>query len=196
MKINQSKVSAKKTLLAISAALVIAGCSSTGYDSTSNYHSDDVIGNKNSATIPDRTLNEHYTLKILSSGVSGNNYVRVSSVSLDDLVVIAAISETSLKNKTFVDILKNSGTKPISDSLFHLSPVFTHKDNFKISSIKVENINNDTVRDYLKSLGYKDNKHLVERISTFTYHNESMKLIEYILPSAEDYTKFYLMNAN
>lgn len=186
----------KKTLLGISVALAITGCSSTGYDSTSNYNGSNVIGNKNSATGPDRTLNEHYSLKILSSGVSGNNYIRVSSVSLDDLVVIAAVSETSLNNKTFVDILKNSGTKPIGNSLFHLSPVFAHKGQFKTSSVKVGDIANNNVHNYLRSLGYKDSKHVVERVSTFTYRNETMKLIEYILPSAEDYTKFYLMNAN
>lgn len=185
----------KKTLLGMSVALAIAGCASTGYDSTSNYRNSDVIGNKDSAISQDRTLDEHYSLKILSSGLSGDNYVRVSSVSLDDLVVIAAISETSLKNKTFVNILKNSGTKPISNSLFNLSPVFNRKGNFKISNIKVESIENDTVHNYLKSLGYKDSKHLIERVSTFTYHNETMKLVEYILPSAEDYTNFYLMNA-
>lgn len=188
------KKSIKKTLLGVSIALAISSCSTTGYDSTSNYNDSNLIGNKDSTTVPDRTLNEHYSLKILSTGVSGNNYVRISSVSLDDMVIIAAISETSLNNKTFVNILKNSGTKSIADSVFHLSPVFRRKGNFKISNIIVDEVKNPTVHSYLLGLGYKNSKHLVERTSIFTYRNETMKLVEYLLPSVEDYTKFYLIN--
>lgn len=186
----------KKLFLTILAMLAVTGCSTTGYDATSNYNDANVIGNKNSDTIPDRTLNQHYSLQILTSGVSEDNYVRVSLVSLNDMVVIAAISETNVKNKTFVNILKNSGTKPILNSVFHLSPVFTRKGNFKITNITVADIKNHAIHAYLVSQGYKNNKHLIERTSIFTYRNETMKLIEYILPSVEDYTKFYLMNAN
>lgn len=178
------------------AAFAITSCSTTGYDATSNYSAANAIGNKDSALVPDRTLNQHYSLKILNSGVSDDNYVRVSLVSLDDMVVIAAISETNLRNKTFVNILKNSGTKPITDSVFHLSPVFARKGNFKTANITVADVKNPAIHAYLVSQGYKNNKHLIERTSIFTYRSETMKLIEYILPSVEDYTKFYLINAN
>lgn len=190
------KKSLKNTLCAAAAAVALASCSSTGYDATSSYNDSNAIGNKDSATTPDRTLNQHYSLKILNSSVAGNNYVRISSVSLDDMVIIAAISETGLQNKTFVNILKNSGTKPITDSVFRISPVFKHNGKFKISNITVADIKNPTVHAYLRSLGYKNNKHLVERTSIFTYRSETMKLIEYVLPNVEDYTKFYLLNSN
>lgn len=188
------KNSLKKIILMALLSGGLAACSSTGYDNTYSFNDDNAIGNKNTTTVPDKTLNQHYTLKILKSGVSGDQYVRISSVSLNDMVVIAAVSSTSVHNQMFVDILKKS--KPIADTMYHISPIFKRKGKFKVTNIAVADIPSNTVRSYLFSLGYAKNKHVIERVSVFAYHNETMKLIEYILPSVEDYTNFYLVNVD
>lgn len=146
-----------------------------------------IIYNKASMTTSLKSLNPDFKVQLLKTGVQGSNYVRVSSLKLANIPVIAAISQTDLKNKTFVTLLANADTQPIGKMLFSPNSKFKRNSQMTVINTTVNSISNPVIKNYLKSIGYDDSQAIIERKSQFLYNSETMDLIEYILPSIKQF---------
>jgi len=140
----------------------------------------EVIGNKDSMVANDtsETVNGSYIIHVLKVGEEHGNLVRVVAVKLDYMPVLVAVSTTALKNKDFVQVLKNSGGKSISKDLAKLS---VKTDYGKTTTVVFAEIKNQTARDYLAKAGYSAKKHIMSRTVTFTKGNETMTTVQYII---------------
>lgn len=148
-----------------------------------------VVYNNASMTKTLKTLDNNLSVQILKTGVQGNNYVRITSLKLSDTPVIAAISQTNLKNTMFKDIIANADVTPIGVKLFAPDSKIKRRDDMQITQIKVRAITNPVIRNYLYSLSYTDNDTITQRYSEFYYKYQTMDLIEYILPSISNFTR-------
>ncbi len=65
-----------------------------------------------------KALNSNFSVQVLSSGMDNFNYVRISVLKLNNVPVVAAISQTNSSNETFVSILANAHNNSIGNKLF------------------------------------------------------------------------------
>jgi chorismate-pyruvate lyase len=134
-----------------------------------------------------KSLDNNLSVEILKTGVQGDNYVRIIALKLSNTPVIAAISQTNLQNKLFKDIIANADTTPIGTKLFTPNSSIKRRDDMLIRKIKLSSIKNPVVTAYLSKLGYTDNDLIIERYSIFYYQQQTLDLIEYILPSIDKF---------
>lgn len=172
--------------------LIFSGCSSQNTHVNSGTLKptlEQVVYNNASMTKTLKSLDNNLSVQILKTGVQGNNYVRIISLKLSDTPVIAAISQTNLKNKMFKDIIANADVTPIGVKLFAPDSKIKRRDDMQITQIKVRAVTNPVIRNYLYSLSYTDNDTITQRYSQFYYKQQTLDLIEYILPSISNFTR-------
>lgn len=148
---------------------------------------EELINNKGSMTTALESLKHNFSVELLKNGVLSNNYVRISSLKLDNTPVIAAIVSTNVANPTFVDILRKASTTPIGKMLFAKGADIHRRDDMKIIVLTVHDIDNSIIHKYLNSLGYNDSTRIVARNSEFYHQTETMSITEYVLPSMTKY---------
>lgn len=147
-----------------------------------------LVSNQASMTKTLKSLDPDLSVQILKTGVQNDKYVRIIALKLSNTPVIAAISQTSLKNSMFKDIIANADVTPIGVKLFAPnSPIKRHAD-MQISEVKLSSIKNRVLRNYVANLGYTDKDVIIKRYSQFYYQKQTLDLIEYILPSINQFT--------
>lgn len=149
---------------------------------------EDLINNKGSMTKALESLSSNFTVELLKNGIISNNYVRISSLKLDNTPVIAAVVSTNVTNSTFVTILRNANTTPIGKMLFAKDSGITRSD-MKVNVMIVQDVKNEIAHAYLNKIGYADKTHIVARDSVFTHDKETLDITEYVLPSMTKYFK-------
>lgn len=149
---------------------------------------EELINNRGSMTTALQSLSPNFTVELLKNGIISNDYVRVSSLKLDNTPVIEAIVSTNVSNSTFVTILRNANTTPIGKMLFAKDSGITRND-MKVSVMTVQDIKNQIAHDYLNKIGYSDKTHIVARNSVFMHDKETLEITEYVLPSMTKYFK-------
>lgn len=149
---------------------------------------EDFINNKDSMTKALQSLSPNFTVELLKNGIISNNYVRISSLKLDNTPVIVAIVSTNVTNSTFVTILRNANTTPIGKMLFAKDSGITRSD-MKVNIMIVQDVKNEIAHSYLNKIGYTDKTHIVARDSVFTHDKETLNITEYVLPSMTKYFK-------
>lgn len=149
---------------------------------------EELINNRDSMTKALQSLSHNFSVELIKNGVVSNNYVRISSLKLDNTPVIEAIVSTNVSNQTFVTILRNANTTPIGKMLFAKNSGIVRND-MKVSVMTVQDIKNPIAHDYLNKIGYDDKTHIVARNSEFTHQKETLEITEYILPSMTKYFK-------
>lgn len=146
-----------------------------------------LIYNPQSMTKSLKKLNPNLTVTVLDSGIQKHNdkqyYERNIALNLENIPILVATSQTTTYNKMFLDILQNSGTKPIGEKLFAASSSIKRNPVMDISKISIADIDNNILYKYLLNLGYHKNDLIIMRKSYFDYNKETMQLIEYILPT-------------
>lgn len=125
-----------------------------------------------------------------SSGIHNNNFQRIVVIYLDNIPIMIALSYTNCSCQKFFSILQEADTKPIGEFLF-VAHSGIKRAKMKIYQIKIKNIQNNVIRDYILQLPLPNNYAIYERKSRFTYHKdkktEKMFLIEYMLPGLEKF---------
>ena len=172
--------------------LIFSGCSTQNTRGSSEQLKptlEQVVYNNASMTKTLKSLDNNLSVQILKTGVQGNNYVRIIALKLSDTPVIAAISQTNLKNKMFKDIIANADTTPIGVKLFAPDSPIKRRNDMQISQIKISAIPNSVIRSYLYSLNYTESDTITQRYSQFYYQKQTLDLIEYILPSISKFTR-------
>lgn len=149
---------------------------------------EELINNKGSMTKALLSLSPNFTVELLKNGIISNNYVRVSSLKLDNNPVITAVVSTNVTDSTFVTILRNANTTPIGKMLFAKDSGITRSD-MKVNVMIVQDIKNEVAHTYLNKIGYTDKTHIVARDSVFTHGKETLDITEYVLPSMTKYFK-------
>ncbi len=171
--------------IALLSLLALAACTTP---QTLKPNLQQIVSNQASMTKTLKSLDPDLSVQILKTGVQNDKYVRIIALKLSDTPVIAAISQTSLKNPLFKDIIANADATPIGVKLFAPnSPIKRHAD-MQISEIKLSSIKNRVLYNYIASLGYTDKNVIIKRYSQFYYQKQTLDLIEYILPSINQFT--------
>lgn len=161
--------------------LLINGCS------TEKPTLDQIVHNPHSMTQTLKALNSNFLVQVLASGMDNSNYVRISILKLNNVPVVAAVSQTNANNKTFVSILANAHNNSIGNKLFAANSAIGREDGMRIRNILVKNIPNSTIASYLLNLGYASNQTIISRQSRFYYNSETLDIVEYILPTIGQY---------
>ena len=150
---------------------------------------DQLINNKDSMTKSLKGLNQNLSIEVLKTGRQSQNYVRISSLKLDNTPVIVAISKTKITNKWFCLLLVNANSSPIGNKLFAPDSE-VKRGKMIITKIYIEDIKDPVIIKYLNKLGsHLKEPFIIMRKSSFYYHEEDMDLIEYILPSINQFIK-------
>lgn len=147
-----------------------------------------LVSNQASMTKTLKALDPDLSVQILKTGVQNDKYVRIIALKLSNTPVIAAISQTSLKNPMFKDIIANADATPIGVKLFAPNSPIKRRADMQISEVKLSSIKNPVLHNYLASLGYTDKDVIIKRYSQFYYQKQTLDLIEYILPSINQFT--------
>jgi chorismate-pyruvate lyase len=168
---------------------IITSLSSCTTDNPTPTTLNEVVYNNQSMTTMLRTLSSDFTVTVLKSEVEEPNYVRIVELNLRNTPVIVAISSTNLNNPTFVNLLKNSQDVSIGNKLFANDSQISRLSNMTITNVRLKNIRNPIISNYLISLGYTPTQQFVKRHSYFNYKTETMDLIEYVLPSLNKFVK-------
>ena len=186
-----NKVSRVKVILLAWLILILASCANVGSNSSKPQEQtlEEFINNKGSMTVALKKLSPNFSVELLKNGVIANNYVRISSLKLDNTPVLAAYVSTNVSNQTFVQILRNASTTPIGKMLFAPGADIHRRDDMKITVMTVHEVNSAILHDYLHKIGYDDSTHIVARYSEFYHKDETLSITEYILPSMTKYFK-------
>lgn len=158
-------------------AFIIVGCSTSEpnkLDSVNKPTLEQLVNNKASITKSLKSLDKNLSVQILKTGTQGQNYVRIISLKLSGTPVIAAVSETNQKNAMFRDILANADVTPIGVKLFSPNSQIKRRDDMDISEVKISEIKNPVISEYLYSIGYTDNDVIIMRDSQFYYQKQTM----------------------
>lgn len=147
-----------------------------------------LVSNQASMTKTLKVLDPDLSVQILKTGVQNDKYVRIIALKLSNTPVIAAISQTSLKNPMFKDVIANADVTPIGVKLFAPNSPIKRHTNMQISEVKLNAIKNPVLHSYLASLGYTDKDIIIKRYSQFYYQKQTLDLIEYILPAINQFT--------
>lgn len=166
---------------------VLNNPNSTKPDILDNSQISTIINNKKSMTASLKQLNNHFSVSVLFNGLENKQYRRIVAIKLESTPVLVAMSSTSLKNKTFYNILSNSKDSSIGLKLFASNGKIKRDQNMQITKLKIKDIENNGVHNYILSLGYNDDQRTIKRSSIFRHQNESMQLTEYILPSINEF---------
>lgn len=135
-----------------------------------------------STTSSFKQMSDKYRLDVLSNGFIGEEFYRIVAIYVDDLGVMLGLSVTHQNHATFLDILQNAKHIPIGVQLFNPENQIT-RTNVSIFKINVSQITNLIITDYLALNGIIGEIYV--RQSDFIKNNETMSLIEYILPGLE-----------
>ena len=162
------------------------GCSINNQNTTiqgvNNMQIEKIAQDHGSLTKKLKTLNENFSIELLQTGNNSTEYRRTIAEKLNNVPVVMASSFTELKNTFFVDLLANSATKSIGETLFaHDSKVKRKQMNNK--HITIQEIKNPTIQEYLYKIGYNTQTKIIYRNSIFTFENQNMHIEEYFLPS-------------
>lgn len=139
------------------------------------------LANPGSTTIFFKKITKEYQLKILDNNYLANRLERITIIELDHIPVMLNLSYTSLTNSKFIDILENAATTPIGTKLF-VPNSGIKRAQMSVSQIGVNQIDNVIIQNYMHELGLDTKTQLYVRQSQFTYQDEVMHLVEYILP--------------
>jgi len=175
----------KKFLLVLLSGMVLCSyADSNGVAASADDPNQVTVVNRSTIVSSDRTVNNHYSLEVLQTGVVGDNYVRVAVINLDNIPVIVGVSKTNIKNKTFLNILKNAGNKRFGQTVMALNPQIKYRN--QDAAITIDQVKTPAVRAYLKSIGYTNDKKVIRRELVFSYQGESMTLTEFMLTNDEE----------
>ena len=152
-----------------------------------NTRLDEIINNPKSMTSSLKTLDNHFSVNLLYTGIESGYYKRFVDLKLENTTVIVASSSTKLTNTTFLDILSQSKGNSIGLMLFSPTSKIKRLPNMSIRHIQIQQINSLILYNHLIKLGYKPTQEIISRASTFYYKNETMMLIEYILTSINQF---------
>ena len=147
-----------------------------------------LVSNQASMTKTLKSLDPDLSVQILKTGVQNDKYVRIIALKLSGTPVIAAISQTNLKNPLFKDIIANADVTPIGVKLFAPNSPIKRNADMQISKVELSSIKNPILHDYIASLGYTGKDAIIKRYSQFYYQKQTLDLIEYILPSINQFT--------
>ncbi len=164
--------------------LILCSCSTTNKPTIEQF-----VNNPASMTKALKSLDNDLTVKILKTGVQQLNYVRIIALKLSGTPVIVAISQTNLKNKTFKNIIANADVTPIGTKLFAPNSLIKRKAGMEINQTSIASIKNSTIQNYILGLGYTKDDNIIMRTSQFYYQKEDLDLVEYILPSINNFLK-------
>lgn len=145
-----------------------------------------LLDNKQSMTGQLEDLDSDLTVDVLYSGVENKKFERIVSLNLADEPVLIGVSQARQSSPYFVNILKNANTTPIGMVLFAPNSQI-RRDDMQVETIHLSSIKDIIVKEYLSELGYNYDTHIYKRVSTFRYKKQSMQLIEYILPSINQF---------
>lgn len=126
-----------------------------------------------------KSWSNDYFLEVLDQGVIGDSFQRLVVIYLDKIPVMLGYSKCKLDNFIFTDILKNAGLIPIGVRLFAPESGISRVE-ADIGLIDFNDIENSKIKNYLFEAKYTQKIHY--RSSSFVVLNQSMKLIEYVLP--------------
>ncbi|MCC2624581.1 MAG: hypothetical protein K0R14_454 [Burkholderiales bacterium] len=143
--------------------------------------------NQSSMTKQLESLDNNFQVIVLNSGMAGDDYKRIVSLTLSNIPVIVAISQAKTGSPYFVDLLKNADTKPIGKILFARNSGVIRDLGMKVDQIYLNHIGDNTVRNYIASLGYTNKDVIYKRTSIFRKKAQYMQLDEYVLPSIHIY---------
>ena len=147
---------------------------------------EELINNRGSMTEALQSLKHTFSVELIKNGIISNDYVRISSLKLDNTPVITAVVSTNVSNATFVSILRNANTTPIGKILFAKNSGVT-RGNMKIDVMTVNDIDNTIAKAYINKIGYDNKTHIVARSSQFLHDKEVLIVTEYVLPSMTKY---------
>ena len=174
-------------IILYSCLILFSGCSASSQPTKPSL--DQLVQNSGSMTKTLNLLDPHLSVQILKTGVQGSNYVRITALKIADTPVIAAISQTNLHNKIFKAIVANANVTPIGTKLFAPNTLIKRRGNMQVNPIKLSSIKNSIIVQYLSSLGYTDTDIIIQRSSQFYYQKQTLDLVEYILPSINQFLK-------
>lgn len=145
--------------------------------------------NKASMTEQLKHLDKDFKVILLYSGMEGSNFKRISSLNLSGKPVLVGLSLAKTGSPYFVDLLKNADTTPIGKILFAKDSGVSRDPNMEVEQVYLNYISDSTAKAYISSLGYTNSDVIYKRTSIFRKGEESMQLIEYILPSIHNWIK-------
>jgi len=173
----------RKLLILIISGILIS-CSTTSSRTTLKQ----VLYDKGSMTKQLESLDGRLGVEVLYSAMDETNYIRIASLKLRNTPVLIGISKASEDSPYFMNVLQNANVTPIGKVLFAKDSKVTRDKKMHVESIHLSQIKNLIVRTYLMRLGYIDEDVIYQRTSIFHYENQSMQLVEYILPSIRQFT--------
>ena len=100
-------------------------------------------------------LNKNFSIELLATGETNNEYRRTIAEKLNNTPVVMATSYTTLDNLFFVDLLKNSATNSIGETLF-ANDSKVKRTQMENTHIQIQQITNPTIQKYLYNSKYKN----------------------------------------
>jgi chorismate-pyruvate lyase len=146
-----------------------------------------LLQNRQSMTRQLENIDADLDVDILYTGMQAKKFKRIVSLRLNDEPILIGVSQARKTSPYFVKILKNAYTTSIGKALFAKNSQIKRDANMRVMTVHLSAIKDIAVRNYIAGLGYDYNTHIYKRISTFRYKKQSMQLIEYILPSINQF---------
>lgn len=158
--------------------LILSGCAS--WQSTPTPSTlDNSLYNQNALNIILHSASEALTDKLLFQGIDNKkNYTVVYAMLLKNKPTAISIISTPVTNKYFVNLIK---TQDVSATLFAPDTKIIHSDT-TIVNVGYDQIHNTATKAYLNSLGFNSNNNFLKRTTYFYKNNETLTLIDYLLP--------------
>lgn len=135
------------------------------------------------------SLGKQLTVKLIHEGIEGEYFCRYSLLHLNQRAVVIACSKAHLTDGFFCQLLKNANITPIGKFLFATGSQVQRNDEMNIELVNSSQINESQLQQYLKQ-NYRSSQEFWQRTSQFSYGNESLNLIEIILPEFEEFFNF------
>lgn len=132
-------------------------------------------------------LGQKLSIKLIKEGIEDNHFRRYTTLNLNNREVVAACSSVRLTYPFFTDILKNANTIPIGKFLFAPGSIVRRRNDMCLELIAKSQIKPQLLQDILTGLRYRDDQAFWQRTSVFEFQNETLDLIEIILPELDSF---------
>jgi chorismate-pyruvate lyase len=156
-----------------------------GYPSHPEF--EELLNSCGSMTKQLEALGNKLSVTLLYEGVQDGQFWRQITLNLNNKPVVLALSNCSQKDLFFSTLLKNANITPIGKFLFAANSLVTRDADMQLDLVTRAQIEFTGLGDYLKVHNYQSEQLFWQRRSSFHYRDETLQLIEILLPELESF---------
>jgi chorismate-pyruvate lyase len=132
-------------------------------------------------------LGHKLSVTLVYEGIENDRFCRYVTLNLNQKPVVVACSSSKLQNHFFVNLLKKANTVPIGKFLFASGSMVQRIEKMELELVSPDKIKNTLLISLLNTRNYQTKQIFWQRSSTFEYMDETLSLVEIILPELDKF---------